>query len=117
MNTETVLSLFKLFSNVKNPADYSAVTELAVGEVTRMLRTGADVTDERLCYLAAALASKRTAEILSAQERIGLSQNGAVSMSADCSQRLKNAQELFLQMKAVCAHLICDDGFVFSITE
>jgi len=115
MNTETVLSLFTLFSGVKSPVDYSAVTEPAIGEVGRMLRSDADSSDERLCYLAAALAAKRTAEILSIREKTALTQNGAVSLSEDFSKRLKNAEEFFLQMKAVCADLINDSGFVFSI--
>lgn len=116
MNTETVLALFTLFSGVSNPEDYSDIISISVDEVTKSLRTGADLTDKRLCCLSASLATKLTAEILSSREKTVLSSNGSVSLSENYSQRIKNANELFLQMKALCADLITDSEFVFSVT-
>lgn len=114
MNNTTVRLLFKLFSGVdtiKNP-DYLPIVEVAISEVERMLRYGADETDIRLCYLSAALANYRYRQMLCAQDRTEVTYAGRMSRDEhDIS--LEYAEKMFRDYLHLCDDLVTSTDFVF----
>lgn len=114
MNMETVKALFTLFSGETDTVTYLPVLKAAEEEVVRLLREGADRTDVRLCYLAAAVANLRYAQILAAQEKVLATYAGTLPRQSSAEQQIRFARQLVSAYHALCAELVAGDEFVFS---
>ncbi|MBQ8926769.1 MAG: hypothetical protein IJ055_00655 [Oscillospiraceae bacterium] len=113
MDMQTVASLFTLFSGQQDTQTYGPLLTAAVLEVTQSLRTGADVQDARLCYLAAALANLRYTQLTGAREHMLATYAGTAAVSVDEKGRLGFAQRLAEGYRSLCRELLQDTAFVF----
>ena len=113
MDIEKVLSLFRLFYACEDADSFLPVAELSAECVMRRVLDEENISDPRLCYLAAAETLCRVLEIKAARERLTLTRTGSVAAESDFAERLKFAQSLYRGYEDICAGIIRDDGFVF----
>ncbi len=111
MDMQTVAALFTLFSGQEDTQTYAPFLTGAVQEVTQSLREGADVTDPRLCYLAAAIANLRYMQTDAAPALATYA--GTVQVAADWSGRCDLAEGLARGYRSLCRDLLQDAAFVF----
>ena len=112
MNTESVKSLFALFSGEEETERYAPVIELALRETGLMLLMDADRSDIRLDFLCAAVANYRLQQIKCAQDRRKYTYAGKVVDSGDGSC-LASAAQMLRDYMQLCEGLIKPSGFVF----
>ena len=114
MNQEQIALLFGLFAGEDVLAEtYAAVLEMAAQEVRQSLAEGADETDARLCYLAAAVGFLRYTEITAARDRAACTIAGTVAQNTDASQKLAFAKTLVQAYRCLCRSLLVDEAFAF----
>lgn len=113
MNMEMVGALFGLFSGEQDVQAYLPLLMSAVREVTQELREDADVRDARLCYLAAAIANLRYAQIHAAQEKAMATFAGTLRRVTDETEQMQFARELVSAYRGLCAELVKDRCFLF----
>lgn len=104
--------LFTLFSGETDVSGYLPLLSLAAAEVRRALRDGADDTDVRLCYLAAAIANLRYQEIWGTRDGVTAVYAGTISASPD-GVKESMAQRLVSAYRAACKELLRDETFFF----
>ena len=112
MNTESVKSLFVLFSGEEDTERYAPVIELALKETELMLLMDTDRSDVRLDFLCAALANYRLQQIKCAQDRRKYTYAGKVVDSGEGSC-LASASQMLRDYLQLCEGLIKPSGFVF----
>ena len=78
MDVDAALKIFEIFTGQRNGEEYFRIINLAVYETGMMLRPGADQTDTRLNFLAAAIAYYRVQQIFAARERAAVTYAGKV---------------------------------------
>ena len=107
MTTAKVMKLFLLFSGAARDADWHEIIEEAIGMTRASLKDGADETDYRLDYYAAALANLRYRQILASRTSVSPTYAGTVQDSkqnggAGCTY----AAQLLAQYRKDCAGLL-----------
>ena len=114
MEMRTVKLLFRLFSGVdiETETEYVLIVEMAVTEVEKMLKEGADSSDIRLCYLSAALANYRYRQIICGQDRTEVTYAGKMSR-AEHDISLEYAEKMFRDYVHLCEDIIVSSDFVF----
>ena len=114
MNLQQVAPIFILFSGERDTAKFQPLLRSAVLEVRAMLRADADVSDERLTYLAAAIANLRHSQMLCAQQTKLYTAAGSVPKSDGSGNRPVFAQALRDAYLRAAAPLLRDDSFLFA---
>ncbi len=114
MNMEMIVSLFRLFSGEQDTELHMPLLVTAVHEVTARLRTEADTSEARLCYLAAAVANLRYTQMYGARDRALATYAGTIARQSDASQQLDFAVQLVRSYYGLCSDLLRDDAFVFA---
>lgn len=105
-------ALFTLFSGEADASGYLPLLSLAAAEVRRALRDGADETDVRLCYLAAAVANLRYQEIWGIRGGVLAVYAGNVAAAPD-DVKGSLAERLVAAYRGICADLLRDETFFF----
>ncbi|MBR6967015.1 MAG: hypothetical protein IKH78_00650 [Ruminococcus sp.] len=113
MDIQEIVSLFDLFVGEEIGDTYIRIINLAICEVLDMLRDGADRTDARLEYLAAALAYYRYQQILAARERAAVTYGGKV-LSESQNTAYEYSKQLLSDYMQICRKFIKADTFVFA---
>ena len=113
MDIQEVVSLFDLFTGEEIGDTYIKIINLAMYEVICMLVPGADRTDPRLEYLAAALAYYRYQQILAARERAAVTYGGKVLKESQ-NTAYEYSKQLLSDYMQICRGLIKTDTFVFA---
>lgn len=113
MNMQMIGSLFTLFSGEDDVQRYMPLLMTAVHEVTGKLRSDADVTEVRLCYLAAAIANLRYTQMHGAREKALATYAGTIARQSDAEQQVCFAGRLVHSYRALCSDLLRDEDFVF----
>lgn len=114
MNMQMISSLFSLFSGEKDVSACLPLLMAAVEEVRQELRAEAELTDVRLCYLAAAVANLRYTQMYGAQTKVLATYAGTIARQNDTTQQQQFAAQLVDSYRALCAPLLRDRAFVFS---
>jgi hypothetical protein len=109
----TINALFTLFSGEEDTTTYAPVILAAVDEVRQELLAGADPTDVRLNYLAAAVANLRYTQIFGAREKALATYAGTLRRTSDYEQQGRFARQLVYSYRKLCADLLKDVEFVF----
>ncbi|MBR3630986.1 MAG: hypothetical protein IKN55_11035 [Oscillospiraceae bacterium] len=112
MDMKMIGGLFTLFSGETDVCGYLPLLNLAAAEVRRALREGADETDVRLCYLAAAVANLRYRQIWGTRAGVTAVYAGTVPAAPDCVKD-DMAYRLVAAYKAVCRDMLRDETFFF----
>lgn len=112
MNTESVTSLFLLFSAENDSKPYEPIISLAVKLTEKMLCPDADITDVRLEFLAAALANFHVQHIKAAHDRTAVTYTGKMLSNGD-SYAIKYAKKLLSEYMELCCDIIRPKSFVF----
>jgi len=112
MNTESVTSLFLLFSAEDSASKYESIISLAIKLTEKMLCTNADITDVRLEFLAAALANYHVQQIKAAHDRTAVTFTGKMLNNGD-SYAIKYAKKLLSEYMELCSDIIRPKSFVF----
>ena len=112
MDMQMIGGLFTLFSGETDVSGYLPLLSLAAAEVRRALRDGADETDVRLCYLAAAVANLRYQEIWGIRGGETAVYAGNIAAAPD-GVRGSMAERLVSAYRAACAELLRDETFFF----
>ncbi|HAJ96622.1 MAG TPA: hypothetical protein DCO72_02650 [Ruminococcus sp.] len=113
MRLETVHCLFTLFSGEEDSHAFAPLISSAVQEVTQQLRSDADSSDVRLCYLAAAIANVRYAQITSSKNYPLATFAGNVARASDGEQRFSFAERLVKDYQWLCGDLLKNRDFAF----
>ena len=112
MNIESVKSLFRQFSGEESE-DNAPFIELAAGEVRRMLLPGADDSDVRLDFLAAAIANYRLSRIKASRDRTQVTYAGKMLKNGEGSP-CESAAVLLKEHIQLCSELISAKTFIFA---
>lgn len=112
MNTESVKTLFTLFSGEDVSEVYTPVILLAVSEVEKMLLPEADPKDIRLEFLCAVVANHRLQQIKSARERYEFTVSGKM-LSPSQNTAVSYSEKLLRDYMQLCGDLIKPKNFVF----
>lgn len=115
MNLQQTAPIFTLFSGETDTASLQPLLHGAIEEVRGMLRADADETDERLTYLAAAIANLRHSQMLAAQQTKVYTNAGSAPKADGSGNRPLFAQSLADAYLNAAAPLLRDDRFVFSV--
>ena len=115
MNVTTINALFTLFSGEEDIVTFEPVILAAIDEVEQDLLTGADPTDARLNYLAAAVANLRYTQIFGAREKALATYAGTLRRTSDYEQQGRFARQLVCSYRKLCADLLKDAEFVFFV--
>lgn len=115
MTLQQVAPIFILFSGEKMKAELQPLLQSAITEVRGMLRADADETDERLAFLAAAIANLRHSQMLAAQQTKIYTSAGSAPKADGSGKRPLFAQALAQAYLKYAAPLLRDDDFVFSV--
>lgn len=113
MNTQKIRLLFTLFSGEKNSPETEPLLQGAMLEVEGRLRPGADKSDERLDYLAAAIANLRHTELLATRDRLVYTAAGSAPTHDSGKNRPFFAATLMKAYLDTAQPLLCDDAFAF----
>ena len=104
--------LFLLFACLQHAEEWEPLIQSAVQQVTGSLREGADPSDIRLCYYAAALANLRYRTLIAAQGGISPSYAGKLPAERDDGGACALARRLAEDYRANAADLLRDDSAV-----
>lgn len=115
MNLQQTAPIFTLFSGETDTTAFQPLLHSAILEVRGMLRADADETDERLTYLAAAIANLRHSQMLAAQQTKVYTNAGSAPKAKESGNRPLFAQSLAEAYLKAAAPLLRDDSFVFSV--
>ena len=113
MNTETVTSLFLLFSGEESAQEYEPVISLAMRLTSEMLLTEADTTDVRIDFLAAAMANYHVQQLKCARDRTTVTFAGKMLTEHDGSA-LRSAGRLLKDYMQLCEDIIKPRSFIFA---
>ncbi|EWM53300.1 hypothetical protein [Ruminococcus flavefaciens] len=113
MDIQEITDIFELFTGEHNGEEYFSIINLAMYETGIMLRQGADRTDFRLSYLAAAIAYYRLQQILAARERAAVTYGGKV-LKESMNTAYEYSKELLRDYMQICSDLLTAKNFVFS---
>ncbi|MBR2284244.1 MAG: hypothetical protein IJ874_07485 [Ruminococcus sp.] len=113
MNTESVKSLFTLFSGEECADRYAPAIALAIRETESMLLPEADSSDVRLEFLCAAIADYHVQLIKHSQDRRNVTYAGKYLSGGSGSTALAGAERLVREHMELCRELISPQGFVF----
>ena len=114
MNFQKICKLFLLFSGETEIAPLLPLIQGAMLEVEGRLRTDADPSDERLTFLAAALANLRHSQMLTARQQQVFTAGGSAPAADTGKNRPFLAGELAKAYLQNARSLLKDDGFVFA---
>lgn len=112
MNLESVKTLFQMFSGEEYSEMYAPVIELAMWEVSRLLRPEAEASDVRLDFLAAAFANYRARTILCSRQSDKITYAGKMLTPRNDSS-LAYAEKLLRDHCEMCSDLIYPYSFIF----
>lgn len=113
MDVDAALKIFEIFTGQRNGEEYFRIINLAVYETGMMLRPGADQTDTRLNFLAAAIAYYRVQQIFAASERAAVTYAGKVLKESQNSA-YEYSKLLVRDYMQICSDLIKPQHFIFS---
>lgn len=114
MNLQTIRSLFTLFSGEEDVTTYLPLLTAAQEEVVQSLKQGADSTDSRLNYLAAAIANLRYMQLFGAREKAAATFAGTLRRATDADEQLRFAEQLVYAYRGLCRDLTETADFVFT---
>lgn len=114
MNINSIAALFTLFSGEQNVKKYFPLINSAMNNVRKYLKPDADSSDERLCFLCAAIANLNHSRILAARDSINYSLSGESARISDSSSGyLGFAHSLVREYLASASDLLSDADFSF----
>lgn len=113
MNMQMIGSLFSLFSGEQDVQLHMPLLMTAIHEVTAKLRSGADASEVRLCYLAAAIANLRYTQMYGARDKALATYAGTIARQSDAEQQMRFAVQLVHSYEGLCRDLLRDEAFVF----
>lgn len=111
-----VMQLFALFACLETADPWRGIAEAAVAQTERELREGADRTDVRLCYYAAALANLQYRRLIAAQGALSPTYAGSVRAKRDDTAPCTLAERLCLAYREAASDLLrepASGSFVF----
>ncbi len=111
MNIEKISGLFTLFSGETDVAKYMSVINSAVCDVLPKLRKDADLNDERLAFLCAAIANLRYMQILSFKDKLTYTHAGTIAQQDNGKSEL--ARNLVRDYWLSVSDLVNDSEFLF----
>jgi hypothetical protein len=113
MNMEMIVSLFSLFSGEQDVQLHMPLLMTAIHEVTAKLRSREDISEVRLCYLAAAIANLRYTQMYGARDKALATYAGTIARQSDGTHQLRFAMQLVRSYQGLCSDLLRDDQFIF----
>lgn len=113
MEMEHVRSLFCTFTGLENPAPFTSFLRLARIQVLSQLRDGADETDPRLEYVAAALANLLRLRAEACRDKPACTFAGTAAQDVSDRGMLQQAALMLSEYRAVCTDLLKDTDFFF----
>lgn len=113
LNTQTINELFELFSGVDDATEYAYIVESAINDVTQMLISSSESTDDRLNYVCGSLANLKYQQFMASRDRLNYTYAGTVSQKHDGKDQLADAYSMFYSYLATVKDIIKDDNFYF----
>ncbi len=113
IQTAKVMQLFALFANLSTADPWRGIAEEAIMQTECACRPGADRTDIRLCYYAAALANWHYRQIIAAQGALSPTYAGAADAQRDDSGPCALAKRLVEAYREAAADLLTDSSMLF----
>lgn len=113
MNIEKITGLFTLFSGETDVKKYMPLINFAVCDVLPKLRKEADLTDDRLAFLCAAIANLRYMQILAQKDKLTYTYAGTVASHDNSEQKFQLARNLVHDYWLNIPDLLADNDFIF----
>lgn len=113
MNVEKICSLFTLFSGETDVTKYMSFINSAMYDVLPRLKKDADLCDERLSFLCAAIANLRYMQIMGLRDRLTYTYAGSVAQNDNSEKKSKLAENLVREYWLSISDLTDDSSFIF----
>lgn len=111
-----VMQLFALFANLETADPWRGIAEAAIAQTERECRPGADRSDIRLCYYAAAVANLQYRRSIAAQGALSPTYAGTVTARRDDTVPCSLAERLAAAYRRAASDLLSENAagcFVF----
>ncbi|GHU52544.1 hypothetical protein FACS1894132_02450 [Clostridia bacterium] len=113
MTVSQVEPLFILFSGTNDAIVYTPIIGNAIRELSEMLKEDADLEDERLPFVIAAIANFRYTQIVAAKDKIAFTPAGKINETHNGGQQFHFAKSLLDEYMKSIRSLLKDDLFSF----
>lgn len=113
MDMAHIVPLFLLMSGEEDENRFLEIINLAMYEISRILRPGVDISDIRLGFLSAAVANYRLQQMYAARERAAVTYAGKLLKESQ-NTACEYAKALVKDYMKICEELLNVSDFVFS---
>lgn len=113
MDIEKINGLFTLFSGETDVKKYISVINSAVCDVLPKLKKNADLSDERIAFLCAAVANLRYLQIKSFRDTLTFTRSGTAVTEDNSGYKSELARNLVRDYWISISDLVEDSDFVF----
>lgn len=113
MNIEKISGLFTLFSGETDVKKYMPIINSSICDVLPKLKKSADLNDERLAFLCAAIANLRYMQIIAQKDKLTYTYAGTVSKTDNGELKSRLARNLVRDYWLNISDLVDDCDFVF----
>lgn len=117
ISTDNVKTAFTVLSGESDTSLYLPLILGAVNEVEAKLKEDADVTQQRVINLCAALANLRYIQATASRDKLTHSYAGKITQTRNASQKLELALSMFCTMMKNCEDILADRDFYFMQTK
>ena len=113
MNIEKIAALFTLFSGEADTVKYMPLINSAVCDVLNKLRKDADLSDDRIAFLCAAVANLRYINLIAQRDCVSHTYAGTSEKNGSYPSRYLLAKNLVRDYWICISDLLDDSDFLF----
>ncbi len=113
MDIEKISGLFTLFSGETDVRKYMPIINSSMCDVLPKLKKSADLSDERIAFLCAAIANLRYMQIKSFNDKLTYTRSGTVAQEDNGGYKSELARNLVRDYWVSISDLVDDSEFIF----